>query len=637
MVRVGCVLFAAIFAFLTDSFVAAPLAPVQASNLFDSLFGRSTARESNRRYRKRVYRKRAKRRVIYRNDYTRRRAKRGPRISSPKYYSYKPDILKNISLASLARFETASTDASALPVGGTPFAEARSHLSSIKVRTLPEVAAAIKEHYAKHPSFIWISGGKVNAKAREALNAFEHAGIFGLSPKDYAVAVPQDGGGDASQIADYRALIRFEMELSAKTLMYVLDAKRGRIDPNRISGYHDFERKKVDLPASIAYMAATDQIVEYLESRNPDNAEFRALASELVRLHRDGGAELPSIPRGTFLKPGAHDPAVVTVMAAIRLLGSDTLLAKHTEALAADGNGMAYTPGLVALVRDFQREKGLRGDGIVGRRTIARLKITGPGDKMAKLELAMERMRWLPRDLGDRHVFINQPAYTATYSHTGRDPFSMKVVVGKKANQTYFFMDKIETVEFNPYWGVPLSIIANEMAPKLYRNPGYLDRIGYEVTTLKGRRVSSRSVNWYAVVSKRKQINVRQPPGPKNALGQLKILFPNKHAIYMHDTPAKKLFARDKRAFSHGCVRLEDPRGMAAAVLGKSKKYIASRIAGGRNDKDKVKADVPVYVSYFTAWPTAQGTVKYYEDIYDRDVYLTKAIKATSAARKRRG
>ncbi len=628
MVRLGCVLLAAIFVFLTDSFVAAPLAPVQASNLFDTLFGRQPARSS-----KRYYRKRAKRRVIYRRDYTQRRRKRTTRISSPKYYNYKPDVLKSVSLASLARVETASNDATALPVGGTPFAEARSHLVSIKLRTFSEVAAAIKDHYAKNPSFIWISGGKINRKAREALNAFEHAAIFGLSPKDYQVVVPQDGGGDAGQTAQNRALMRFEMQLSAKALMYVLDAKRGRINPNRISGYHDFKRKKVDLAASIAYMAASDEIVEYLESCNPDNTQFRALASEMVRLRRENGAEVPTVPGGTFLKPGVSDPAVRDVVAIIRMVGSDKLLSKHDETLSAEGYGQTYTPGLVALVRDFQREKGLRGDGIVGRRTIAHLKVTGPAEKIAKIELAMERMRWLPRKLGDRHVFINQPAYTATYHHEGRAPYSTKVVVGKKANQTNFFMDKIETVEFNPYWGVPLSIIANEMAPKLYRNSGYLDRLGYEVTTLKGRRVSSRSVNWHAVVTKRQQINVRQPPGPKNALGQLKILFPNKHAIYMHDTPAKKLFAREKRAFSHGCVRLEDPRGMAAAVLGKTKKYIASRIAGGRNDKDKVKADIPVYVSYFTAWPTAQGMVAYYEDMYERDRYLTKAIEVTSKVR----
>src|SRR5690606_10567877 len=154
------------------------------------------------------------------------------------------------------------------------------------------------------------------------------------------------------------------------------------------------------------------------------------------------------------------------------------------------------------------------------------------------------------------------------------------------ANQTYFFMDKIETVEFNPYWGVPLSIIVNEMLPKLNQNPYYLDQIGYEVTTPQGQRISSGQVDWYAVATKKQSVNVRQLPGGDNALGELKILFPNAHAIYMHDTPAKELFSKPVRAFSHGCIRLEDPRAMAAAVLGTSTDYIASRVVQGQNQSD---------------------------------------------------
>ena len=167
------------------------------------------------------------------------------------------------------------------------------------------------------------------------------------------------------------------------------------------------------------------------------------------------------------------------------------------------------------------------------------------------------------------------------------------------------------------------------------RDPTYLDRLGYEVTTTSGRRVSSASVDWGGVASKRVGINVRQPPGRGNALGAVKILFPNKHAIYMHDTPHKKLFAHDTRAYSHGCVRLHQPRVMAAAVLGKSKDYVDRRIAQGRNDADKVTDDIPVYVAYFTAFPTPEGKVQYFDDMYGRDVYLSRALEKTEASRQR--
>jgi murein L,D-transpeptidase YcbB/YkuD len=198
-------------------------------------------------------------------------------------------------------------------------------------------------------------------------------------------------------------------------------------------------------------------------------------------------------------------------------------------------------------------------------------------------------------------------------------------------------MDKIETVEFNPYWGVPRSIIVNEMLPKLYADPSYLDRLGYEVSTASGRKVSSSSVDWYNVGANGAPINVRQRPGARNALGSVKILFPNKHAIYMHDTPAKSLFKKDRRAFSHGCVRLHDPHAMAAAVLGKSKEYVKKRIAQGKNDADTVEADIPVYVAYFTAWPAPDGTVEYFDDVYGRDKYLTRALERTDMSRHTTG
>ena len=208
----------------------------------------------------------------------------------------------------------------------------------------------------------------------------------------------------------------------------------------------------------------------------------------------------------------------------------------------------------------------------------------------------------------------------------------MRVAVGKKSNQTNFFYDEIEHVVYNPYWGVPRSIIVNEFAVKSLGNPAYLDERGYEITNGRGQRISSTSINW-TQVGTYPNFDVRQPPGTRNALGAVKILFPNKHAIYMHDTPSKHLFKRQHRAFSHGCIRLQDPQGMAAAVLGKSKSQIAASIATGKNQKEYLTTKVPVYVSYFTAWPQQDGTVRYFRDVYGRDAHLQKAFEATRKAR----
>ncbi len=614
-----------VFAF---SVIGLPVEPVRAQGLFNRLFDgpRYDYRDRNRvrRYNAPEREWRTKRR-------TKQRSARTVRVKSPKYYTYKPDALITASLASLAEPAGGEVDQAFV---ASPFEEARTHLASFRIRTLPEVAAAIKAHYAEDPRFIWVTDGRPNAKASAALARLETADAFGLSSGDYVVDLPDTGFGAAGDAESSKSLVEFEMELSAKVLTYVLDATRGRIDPNRISGYHDFVRKTVDLNQVLRIIADTDDVDAYLVARHPDNPPFRALVAELAELRSRDGAAPVEIAAGTFLRPGGTSSELPDIVAAIRLRGSEALTADHAGTLDDYDEGTSYTRDLVAMVRDFQRENGLAADGIVGRKTIRALTTMSVHDRIRKIELAMERLRWLPRNLGRQYVFINQPAFTASYVSKDAEPLTMRAVVGKTSNQTSFFMDRIERVEYHPYWSVPRSILVNEMVPKLYRNPSYLDRLGYQVTTASGRRVSSRSVNWYRVASNKTSVAVRQPPGPKNALGELKILFPNKHAIYMHDTPAKKLFSQDVRAFSHGCVRLQDPRAMAAAVLGKTTDYVASRIAKGRNSSDHVTANIPVYVAYFTAWPDPQtGEVHYFDDIYERDAYLQRAIERTDLER----
>ncbi len=254
------------------------------------------------------------------------------------------------------------------------------------------------------------------------------------------------------------------------------------------------------------------------------------------------------------------------------------------------------------------------------------------GDNAAninKVIVAMEEMRWLPQEFPDRYVFINQPAYMAYYYENSTLTLSMKAVIGQQDHQTNFFDASIKTVQFNPDWGVPQSIIRNEMLPHLKRDPAYLDKEGY-VVSVKGKTMPSAKVDWSQPLE---NIGVVQPPGPDNALGQLKILFPNSHDIYMHDTPARGKFASQDRMFSHGCVRLEDPKAMAAAVLKTSVEFVDQQIADGQKKDMPVPEQVPVYVAYFTAWPTDDGVIHYFDDIYGRDAQTLTAISATTASR----
>ena len=560
-----------------------------------------------------------------------------PRVTGPRYYTYKADPLKTIAMDDIADpVVTGSIAARGLPpMQRSADSDVRRAFAGISARAPAESAKAVEAYYGANAGLLWVSHGQVTPKAKAALAVLADAAAVGLDPEDYAVDVPSDRFDGGDMIARSRELAAFEVRLSAAVATYVLDTVRGRIDPNRISGYHDFKRKPVNLTATLGIIAKSGDVAAYLESRAPSGAHFSQLKDELARLKAlTDTSERIVIAEGTLLKPGQSNPELANIVKGIVKQGSDALKMEHSLTIAAYSDTPDYSPEIVALVEAFQKEKGLKPDGVVGNATIRKL-VGGDSvaDKIAKVEVAMEQARWLPGDLGARHVFINQPAFMVYYHENGAEKLSMRTVVGSKANQTYFFEDEIQTVEFNPYWGVPQSIIINEMLPKLRSDPSYLDRMGYEVA-VNGRAVPSSSVNWYGSTN---SVSVRQPPSGDNALGELKILFPNTHAIYMHDTPSKSFFKRDMRALSHGCVRLSDPRAMAAAVLGTTVDDVAAEIAQGHNKAVAVKGNIPVYVSYFTAWPNKDGKVEYFEDVYGRDAYIEKAIEATRQVRQAQG
>ncbi len=564
-------------------------------------------------------------------------AKPLPKVKSPQYYTYKAEPMRRIETAKLADpVVTGSVQPVVLPpTQGSALADARQFLPEVAAYAPGDVAKAVETFYGEHQGFLWIDNAGPNAAAKAALSVLGQAADVGLDPLDYAVTLPSEEYDRSDLPAREKALVEFEIRLSAATLTYIADTVRGRIDPNKISGYHDFKRKDVKLTAKLENIARSRDVAAYLNSQTPSGPQFAALKQELQALEATT-ADAPRIviAPNTLLKPGVSNPELANVVAAIRQKGSDALKVEHSLTLSAYQGTPEYTPELVALVEGFQKEHDLKPDGIVGKASIRIL--TGgdsTADKINKVRVAMEQARWLPVDLGSRYVFINQPAYKVYYHDQGAEQFSMRVVVGSKAHQTFFFEDEIQTVEFNPYWGVPQSIIINEMLPKLRNDPGYLDRLGYQVE-LGGKPVSSYDVNWHGST---KSVAVRQPPSSDNALGELKILFPNAHAIYMHDTPSKSFFQKDVRALSHGCVRLAEPRKMAAAVLGTTVEDVAKQIADGRNKGVSVPHKIPVYVSYFTAWPNKDGVVEYFDDVYERDIYMNRAMDATRAARRAEG
>lgn len=558
------------------------------------------------------------------------------KVAGPRYYSYKAPKIATFTLANLFSDATSQSSADVLGVptmnfDAQRFSEALRSVPDGQISIEPAIAEAVKAHYATNPEFLWSRGSSVTGEAKALVKMLNDAAAHGLNPSDYRVSIPADQFSIAFPAQRTAQLLAFELELSAHAVRFAMDMKDGAVNPNLISGYHDFSKDRLKPADALAGLAgASQQATEYVTSLVPKQPQYKQLQAELIAL-QDATDDEIVFPEKVFMKPGEIEESLPLLMKAMDRKMRDETREKHADIIASYIGSLEYDGEIVELVRDVQRDLGLVPDGIVGPKTIARLGGMSLATKVKSVELALERLRWHPEEYGRRQVVINQPEYRVRYMENNETKLAMRAIVGKPSNQTNFFHDEIETVVFNPYWGVPQSIIVNEMLPKLRRDPGYLDRAGYVVTSHSGTQIASSNINW-AQYSGPVPYNVRQKPGPRNALGELKILFPNKHAIYMHDTPAKNLFARESRAYSHGCVRLQDPRAMAAAVLGKSVDYVASNL-GGYERAEKVGEKIPVYVAYFTAWPNDNGKVEFHPDVYKRDMYLTRAFDAIKGAR----
>jgi len=407
-----------------------------------------------------------------------------PTVDAPKYYTYKADQMRLVSTAHFADpvVTGAVADASPTPVAVDTEISQRRYLADARVMATNDIAKAIEAYYADQSKpLLWVADHAVSDKAKAAMGVLADAGSVGLDPADYAVTLPSADAANADPVMRDRALMQFELALSTKVLMFVQDTVRGRLDPNKISGYHDFKRKDVNLTAMLDVLRASPDVGAYLNSRSPSNQQFMELKAELAKLRAESGSDGSAISFSLtgILKPGGRSPEMANIIKAIQHRGSDALKAAHADLFDAYLGTPDYTPELVSLVEDFQREKGLTADGVIGPSSVRAMVGENNDLKIQKLVIAMEQLRWLPDELGPRYVFINQPAFMVYYYNNNQEQLSMRVVVGSKQHQTFFFENQVQTVEFNPYWGVPQSIIINEMLPKLRADPNYLDRMGY--------------------------------------------------------------------------------------------------------------------------------------------------------------
>ena len=570
------------------------------------------------------------------------------------------------------------------PMAEAVFQRLRGMDSGVRV-TKPQSAAIVDFYKRRGFSPVWTTSQGLTPKAHELLDLFARADEDGLDPRDFLpTAMAGFDGSLKPAEGETTALSDAELGLTAMALRYAMQASGGRIVPDRLSGYEDLQPSVVDPAAALKAVADAGYPARYLAGLEPIHPAYAALKAALKPLLDEHIKEkvITPVASGPVIHPGDSDDRVPAIRARLIELGhlaappaqvqaaadpTQTDAISNADSAGSDGTRVTVTlttsdgikatqvaaqNGPVPIVQDsafaagdavyddrlktavllFQAEAGLKADGIIGNRTVAALNAdleqNSKAMQKAKIRLAMERLRWLPRNFGQRYVLANQAAFELYLVESGRQIWQTKVIVGKPDHQTTEFIDQMETVVFNPYWGVPQSIIINEMLPHLRQDPSYLDRQGFEVTDLSGNHISSSSVNWWQF-SDKVPLNVRQPPGSDNALGRIKFLFPNKHSIYMHDTPSKPLFSKPSRAYSHGCVRVQNPQRFAELLLGWSSEEVASAIDSGQNHDVNLAQKVPVYLTYFTAWPDAEGNVKFYDDVYGRDQLMETAEQTT--------
>jgi murein L,D-transpeptidase YcbB/YkuD len=520
---------------------------------------------------------------------------------------------------------------------------------------------------------LWIADGVPTVEARRLVARLGQADRDGLKVSDYAL--PGELARSAGRMDEARAA-RFEALLSAAALAYADHAQAGRVQPVSLSKNVTLDPVHPEPQEVLAALAASADPAATLEGYNPPQPGFAALREKLAEIRARGRDETPPmVPEGATLKEGMRDARVAVLRARLGLAVetaaeapaeadavadavsaedavadavsaedavadasvadaavADATVAGESAASEAAGSEVLAEELFDARVKEavlaFQRENGLHADGVVGPRTLLALNAVSD-DGMAESDILanMERWRWMPRDLGAFHIFVNIPEFKARLFRDGAQVYETRVVVGKPSNQTPVFSDVMDHVIVNPYWNVPYSIASEELLPSIMSNASYLSQRNYEVLA-GGRVVDPSSIDWAGV--NLNKVRIRQRPGGGNALGQIKFMFPNRHAVYLHDTPSKSLFSRSARAFSHGCVRVQDPFDFADALLQLDGQWTAARLKsmiGGQEKRADLTRPVPVHLAYFTAFVDENGNLQRRPDIYGHNATLTKALE----------
>ncbi len=483
---------------------------------------------------------------------------------------------------------------------------------------------------------LWFDAESPRPIAREAVELLATAPADGLDAHDYhadSLSRAMARAVNGPPLADDQ-VAQLDRALTLALRSYLADLHRGRIEPQQLgANYSSAADTGFDPESLLASAIADDGLGQAARAAAPSSSQYANLRDALAGYRELIGNPawqnpLPPLP-GDKLAPGGKYPGIASLVERLRLLG---------DLPAPVARPQRYEGPVVEAVRSFQERHALPADGVIGKDTLEHLNVS-PARRARQLALALERLRWTPRPQVPRAIVVNVPEFVLR-AHDTRDggiarTTTMKVIVGTAGKTpTPLFDAEMRFIEFSPYWNIPPSIAKGETVPRLRRDPGYFDRQGFEFVGSDGRVVAGFSTaNLDAV--ERGQLRLRQRPGANNALGDIKFVFPNNDNIYLHHTPTPQLFQRERRDFSHGCIRVEAPVELAKFVLADEPQWSEERIVQamnrGKSATIRLHEPLPVVITYQTAI-IRNGRVHFFPDIYGQDRILEQALHRHSLA-----
>ncbi len=476
----------------------------------------------------------------------------------------------------------------------------------------------------------WLQGTQPVPQALFLIDRFKDAAKKGLNPEDYDGSRWDERLRELQSSPNAPTVASFDVALSVCTMRYVSDLRIGRVNPVHFDFGLNVQQKKYDLAHFLREQILTapnlQAVLDQIEPPFPGYRRTEQALAHYIELARaDDGEKLPDVSKP--IDPGQTYAGVPSLVRRLQLVGD----LPPDATLPADPQ--TYGGPIVDAVKHFQTRHGLDADGRLGPATIKQLNVPLQ-DRVLQLQLTLERWRWLPAEFSAPPIIVNIPDFRLrALDENNNVVMDMRVVVGKAMRtQTPVFTRDMTYVVLRPYWNVPPSILRSEIVPAIQRDRGYIARKNYEVTTQNGTVVTSGEISDDVLAQLRAgKLAVRQKPGPTNALGLVKLIFPNEFNVYLHSTPAQDLFSRSRRDFSHGCIRVEKPAELANWALrnnpGWTVEKVQQAMQSGKNDVTvNLVKRVPVFIVYGTALAYANGDVHFSDDIYGHDARLAAAL-----------